>query len=129
MQSPFDLIEITVHHINGSSIAHMRPFEFDSDIANYDTMANHFGVAVKPVKCALTCPGCGTYIEVEMECLDELEKKCPECYVPPKLPSILVPFMNPSQTILDVIYTPVINGDINNDDDNLSNLLEALDNG
>lgn len=130
MKTPFDLIEITVHHVGGSTQTLMRPYEFDSEIVNHDKMTNHFGECVKPSKCALTCPGCGAYIDIDMDTLEEgsYEKKCMSCYVPPKLPQILVPFMTPPQRVLDLIYTPVINDVVDNDDDNLSNLLEALDN-
>lgn len=130
MANPYDLINIVVHHVDGSTIAQMRPFEFDSEFSA-DGINNHFGIPVKPSKCALTCPGCGAYIEIDMAtmCDGEYEKKCNECYVPPKIPSNLMPFKNPSETILDIVYVPVIDGDINNEDDDLSDLLEALDNG
>ena len=96
MKTPFDLIDIVIHHIGGSTVVQMRPFQFDSELVDYDKMLNHFGELVKPTKCAATCPGCGSYLEISTDNLDdEYEKKCMACYVPPKLPKILVPFQDP----------------------------------
>lgn len=91
--NPYDLIPLLV---NGQDL-HGRPIEFDSDVANQQTMENSFGNPVKPTKISTCCPDCGQGLEFELTLGDPpfsaVEVICYHCN--PEAPAPADPFMNP----------------------------------
>ncbi len=93
--NPYDLVKLT---INGKPIDG-RPFEFDSDVADQNSMKNAFDEFVKPKKVATICPDCGQglYVDVNFSGQEPpfavLNYSCPYCS--PAQSPLIDPFVNP----------------------------------
>lgn len=95
--NPYNLIPLI---INGIS-TYGRPIEFDSEPCN-GTALNKDGVLIKPTKCAVTCPQCGSglYPELPAVCPIPYDIKCTSlgpCALYPEIspePSMPNPFRN-----------------------------------
>jgi len=74
-----------------------RPIEFDSAVADYNTMKNAFGEYVKPSKVVSVCPGCGHGLVIDVKLSDPpfspVKYSCQRCKPTP--PALVDPFMNP----------------------------------
>jgi len=67
--NPYDILEIS---INGNKI-HARPFQFDSEPSNYQTLENKEGRIIRPTKLASICPDCGQGLEIDIDLQDAPE--------------------------------------------------------
>jgi len=96
MYNPYDLVPMV---INGVEIFG-RPIEFDTPIADHNTMENAFGNIVKPSKLSTVCPNCGQGLVVHVKLMDPpfqpVHYSCEHC-IPPE-PVINDPFNNPIES-------------------------------
>ena len=69
MHNPYDILEVT---INGHQI-HARPFEFDSEPTNLNTLENAQGRLIRPTKLNSVCPDCGQGLVLELDLTDAPE--------------------------------------------------------
>lgn len=115
MYNPFDLVPLI---INGEEIFG-RPYQFDSEIADHETMQNAFGDLVKPTKVSTVCPGCGSGIDAEVSFAEDppfsaLTINCDNCN----------PLAGPAE---DPFIAPVATGRVDSSElDPLQN-VDALD--
>ncbi len=92
--NPYDLIVVRIEGVEIDG----RPYEFDSQPANNQTMQNEFGNYVKPTHISTVCPQCGQGINVENIQLPEppfpvIDWVCPNCS--PSIDPPVNAFMNP----------------------------------
>lgn len=92
--NPYDLVTLRI----GGQEIHGRPYEFDSQATNQQTMQNEFGGFVKPTHISTVCPECGQGIMVENIKLPDppfpvIDWVCPNCN--PGVEPPVDPFMNP----------------------------------
>lgn len=122
MNSPYDMVKARMKTAKGIMEVYMRPFQFDSEPVDLNTMKNAFGFVIRPTRLSSSCPHCGCLVDVEAT--TNLLYTCGECYKEPKRP-VFIPFVvDPISPIRDLIYVePTI---IDESEDNLSNLLEYL---
>lgn len=103
MSSPYDMVEARVLTGNGKMTTLMRPYLFDSEPVNMDTLKNHFGYVIRPTKLTASCPNCGNLLDVDVT--TDLTYKCLECYKEPKR-KIINPFVvDPLSDIWHLIYS------------------------
>ncbi len=122
MNSPYDMVTARMQTANGTMEVYMRPFQFDSEPVDLNTMKNAFGLVIRPTRLSSSCPNCGCLVDVEVT--TDLLYKCGECYREPKKP-VFTPFVSdPIASIKSIIFTPPAL--IDDSADNLSNLLEYL---
>lgn len=123
MTSPYDMIEATISTGKGVMPILLRPYRFDSEPVNLDTLKNAFGNVIRPTQLSSSCPNCGVMVDVAFNI--DMKYKCEECYVAPKIKYISAFVEDPISPIRDLIYTP-IEESIDTEDDNLTNLLDHL---
>lgn len=95
--NPYDLVNLRI----GGQEIQGRPYEFDSQPSNQQTMQNAFGGFVKPTHISTVCPECGQGILIENIVLPDppfpvVEWVCPHCN--PDVPPPLNAFANPLET-------------------------------
>lgn len=124
MSSPYDLIESVMLTAKGPMKVMMRPYRFDSDPVDLNTLKNAFGYVIKPTQLSSSCPHCGVMVDVPFN--NDMTYRCIDCYKEPKR-KIVVPFVaDPLTPLMDLVYTHVDLEDPDSNDDNLSNLLNHL---
>lgn len=91
--NPYDLVPVVINGIG----TYGRPFEFDSEMVNADTMTNGFGQLVKPSKLSVMCSDCGSGFELDVVLGDyPFEPVVYDCLVcNPVRKMVDDPFMNP----------------------------------
>lgn len=67
--NPYDILEVS---INGNKI-HARPFQFDSEPINLNTLENKDGRIIRPTKLVSICPDCGQGLEIDIDLKDAPE--------------------------------------------------------
>ncbi len=106
--NPYDLVPVV---INGTG-TYGRPFEFDSEVVDSETMVNGFGKLVKPSKLSIMCPDCGAGFEIDVALGDypfePVIYNCLSCN--PVRQVVDDPFMNPidSQRISAIELDPYL---------------------
>jgi hypothetical protein len=94
--NPHELVPML---INGKEFTG-RPFEFDSEIADFNKMINSFGELVKPSKLSTVCPDCGAGMMIDVVMGDPpfqpVIATCAICC--PDLPPLPDPFNNPLES-------------------------------
>lgn len=122
MSTPYDLVEVRVLTGNGKMSTLMRPYMFDSEPVDMNTLKNHFGNVIRPIKLTASCPHCGSLLDVEVS--SDMTYKCEECYKEPKR-KVFNPFViDPLEGIMHLIYSdaPVLDGEVGG----LEHLLDGL---
>lgn len=92
--NPYDLVTVRI----GGEEIHGRPFEFDSEPSNQQTMQNEFGGFVKPTHISTVCPKCGQGVIIDDIKLPDppfpiIDWTCPNCN--PGIEPQRDAFMNP----------------------------------
>jgi len=64
--NPYNILEV---YVNNKPI-YARPFEFDSDPVNFNTLENAQGRLIRPIKLATVCPDCGQGLVLEPNLFD-----------------------------------------------------------
>lgn len=106
MSSPYDMVEARVLTGNGKMTTLMRPYQFDSEPVNMDTLKNHFGHVIRPTKLTASCPNCGNLLDVEVS--TDMTYKCFECFKEPRK-KVFSPFViDPLSGILHLIYSDAV---------------------
>jgi hypothetical protein len=77
--SPYNLVGVEI----GGVQSHARPIAYSGDIVNSDDMTDAKGNLVKPITVAVTCPQCGTGLELPVSLpqppFPVVRARCPNC--------------------------------------------------
>lgn len=95
MDEPYNPYALLTFVIEGEKMAG-RPYEFDSEVVNFDEMKNSKGKYIKPVKASTLCPKCGQGLMIDLDLPDppfaDIHILCEYCKVTAPFDN---PFINP----------------------------------